>query len=427
MNKKAFTGEITERDIDRWKKDFRRMTKIYRSIPRVTSSYDDPRGYERAQEVAKEARALWRTFKDRFEAWGFRVVLPKVKRDDESWLEGELRSAISEVVHRIRTHELFPQIYSSDGSFQADPDVNLGELVRRRDSKIKSFQRPLVKLFKLLDDYIQSSGGALERRAPVETYQVAGTTVVVDTYGMRDYGTEDLDRFLQDLRNTGFKPIQRAGFAKALEGLTLHVSFDRSDLVAGQYETAKDTIKIFPLGFSSGKQRSTFIHEVGHRFYYRNLSSNARAHWEETIEGRVTKLEKADIKAFVDTFLRSRKWPPTRRELESEVQQAGHDPETEAKYLKLADRLPGFTVDPDEIEAWWLDNLVGERVQLEEITEYGTTNPVEAFAEAFTEWVQKGPRALNPWTQNFFRVISRSGGAKLAHRVAARWRSRWAT
>jgi len=166
----AFTGEITVKDIDRWKKDLRRMTKIYRSIKPV-DSYNDPEGYRRAQEVAKEAKALWRTFTERFETWGYRVLLPRVKKEDrESSFEANIRSAVSDAAYRTWPSELFPEVRSRDGSFQKDPDIDLSELKSRRNRRVKSYQRAFVKLFSWVESYINSvGGGALKRRAPIET------------------------------------------------------------------------------------------------------------------------------------------------------------------------------------------------------------------------------------------------------------------
>jgi len=423
----AFTGEITVKDIDRWKKDLRRMTKIYRSIKPV-DSYNDPEGYRRAQEVAKEAKALWRTFTERFETWGYRVLLPRVKKEDrESSFEANIRSAVSDAAYRTWPSELFPEVRSRDGSFQKDPDIDLSELKSRRNRRVKSYQRAFVKLFSWVESYINSvGGGALKRRAPIETYQApGGMTVVLDTHGMQEegeagyeYAKESLEKFIRGIDAIGVKPIQRAGFGKALKGLTLHVSFDRSDLVAGMYSATDDVLTIYPLGL--GRDAKTFVHEVGHRFYYRDLQPNARKHWEETIEGRVAAIEAGDVRDYVDTFLRPKKWPPTSRELAVEIQRADLDPVTEAKYLKLTS-MGMITPDTNEVQSRLMDMFVGERVQLDEITAYGTTNPTEAFAEAFTLWVKEGPSSVTPWTQNFFRVITRSGGAKLAERVARRF------
>lgn len=402
-----YAAEITKREVDQWKKDLRRMTKIYRSIENV-DSWNDPEGYAKAQELGQEAWTLFRAFRENLKTWGFRVVLPQLK--DQSYLEQTVRDALSDAVYRLDSTFLFPTL--SDRK-----TLDLSQLTRKRKSHIKAYQRAFVEFFKALESYIESRGGTLERRAPKETYQVAGMTVVVDTYTLTEESKyqETLDEFLHALQRAGVQPIQRAGLGVALKGLTLHVVFNRSDMVAGQYDPGKDELTVFPLGLVTGARgHGTFVHEVGHRFYFRNLSSNARKHWEESMEGRVVKMEADDIRSFVRQHLRGKRWVPTRQELEDEVLQAKHDPELEAKHLQLANGLPGFTSDVDEIEQYLLKNRVGDRVQLEAITEYGRTNPTEAFAEAFRLWVLQGPSVLGEWTREFFKTILRSGGAKVA-------------
>jgi hypothetical protein len=410
--KLAFTGEITEKDIDRLKADLKRMTKIYRSISNV-DSFKYPDEYAYNLELAVEAHLLWRNFRKYLETWGYRTLLPKLRKNDTGLYEDEVRTALSDAIYKSDPGMMFRRYNTGDKSY------NLPEIVSNRDRIIKSYQLAFGKLFDVVHAYIESKSGAIERRAPKETYQVAGMTVVVNTHGLTDQAV--LDEFLHKLPSL-VQPIKQAGFEGAIKGMTLNLDFSRSDLRAGQYDSGSDELTLFPLGMTDNKGDNTFIHEVGHRFYYRNLPTNARAYWESMIEGRTVLIESADVKAFVAECVKG-KQRLLSRELEAQIKQAGYDPVVEAKFLHLADHVPGYTDDLEKIEQIMLKDRIGERVQLEAVSEYGNTNPSEAFAEAFMLWIELGPRALGPWTRQFFQTISRSGGAnlKMAHRVLTRY------
>lgn len=391
---------IDLRVIDQLKKDLRRMTKIYRSINKA-DSWDDPKKHE--GEVAKfhEAKALFKTFINRLENWVYKSLLPVYKHD--SMFQSILRDKASNAFFRFDTYDLFPTIGWET------PD--LSKLVNQRDGKVKTYQRHFNVFLDALKDYLESRGGAVTVRAPEETYNIAGVVVVLHTKGLSTYGGDPeagqqaFDKFVTQLKKQ-LDQIKRAGFEKALKGLEVHVDFDRSDLRGGQYDRSRDELTLFPLGLDD-----SFTHEVGHRFYYRGLPSNAVAHWEQIINARSFNLEANDIRGFMKDVWEQGLYS---REAEAKIKRLKLSPEMEAKYLRLADHMPVFTQDRREVEEYLLKNHVGGRVQLEEITDYGTTNPSEAFAEAFRLWVLKGPRAVGPWTQNFFRIITRAGGAKLA-------------
>jgi hypothetical protein len=55
----------------------------------------------------------------------------------------------------------------------------------------------------------------------------------------------------------------------------------------------------------------------------------------------------------------------------------------------------------------------GEVVQVEEVSDYGDSSPVEGYAEAFRLWVTKGRGALGPFTRELFIQVGRAGGARI--------------
>jgi hypothetical protein len=161
------------------------------------------------------------------------------------------------------------------------------------------------------------------------------------------------------------------------------------------------------------ESNSTLIHEIGHRFYYRSMPTNAQAYWEEVIDSRSVKITAGDVQYFVNTFIRPEfdrnehmpYAPDVRGRVKAEIEE---ETPLRAKMHYLALHFPGGQ-SPDEAAS----RLMGEvdtRVDLEFISEYGATNAKEAFAEAFMLWVTKGPRAVQAWTRDFFVRLTRAGG-----------------
>lgn len=387
---------ITKGTVDRWKTDLRIMTKVYRSVGPTPE--DVP--------TFKEAMKLFRSFRENFDEWTYKVLLPKKGRGTQPYLEDEVRKKAWTALSTLSG--LFPDQWNSVTD-KHEPAPWL--LLQNRETYIRRYQKAFTDAFKAIEEYIESKGQAgagLERAEARSIHQVGPFNVVVLNPG-RETMEEELDDFMRKLKEMGAK-ITHAGFAKAIEGLTVTVDFVREDLRAGHYNPSKDELVIFPLGFD----RDTFFHEVGHRFWFRELPANARAHWNETLSTQTVEIQREDIEGFAAKYIEGQP-SMLSRELVQLVNQKEDDPEIQAKYRTLADGSPGGWANTSrEIEDYLVREFKGKRVYLEEISDYGNTSPVEAFAEVFMMWVAEGPGRVNPWTRQFFKEISRAGGAKIA-------------
>jgi hypothetical protein len=268
----------------------------------------------------------------------------------------------------------------------------------------------LKAVAELLEYYANT--GKSDRLPAEEQHQIGGVTVLIKNSDRANRGAdfeETIDSELSTLKHA-IDRIAHAGFRKATDGLTIILQFDRKDLRAGQYEATKDELIMFPLGMGH-EDNDTLTHEIGHRYYFRVLPPNARAYWEETLDNRSAQIEAGDVTYFMRHYID----PDStgyidRRTIQRKVEQES-DETLKAKLFYLAEHLPGFTNVPAEIEKHLMSEK-GVRVDLEFITEYGATNAKEAFAEAFREWVLRGPRALGPWTREFFMRITHAGGSQ---------------
>ena len=415
---------ITKADLEPWAADLRRMTKIYRSIPDADE--------EKRPALYQEAKPLFKTFAENFEAWVYRVVLPSISKErPKTWLEEQVRTKAWTAIMAISLGTLFPSSFNYTTQLHEDAPWKVAEVI---DTNVRRYQRAFQAAFKAISDYLDEEsqlhgGKPVERRDLVERHTIAGMHVLIHGLGRDEHDySEDVDAFLHHL-DFFAKRIHRAGFGKAVEGLTIQVTFaDPStlsrptDLTAGLYNAAEDSMMIFPLGFL-GSDGGTFTHECGHRFWFRSLTPNARAHWNEVIGKRMTEITKADIDEFTDKYLAKHPEAYT-RELQHLVEQSEEDEEKKIKFKELAESSRPITVKTEEVEKLRdiLMRQVGEKVHIEDISEYARTSPIEAWAEAFRFYVLKGPAVLGPFTRQFFEMIGRSGGAKLAaSRVLARW------
>jgi hypothetical protein len=301
------------------------------------------------------------------------------------------------------------------------------------DTNVKRYQVAATKAFKDLEVYIDSHKD-LEVTSPVESVDVGGVNVTVINWG-RESGGESGERefhLAMNLLNKRLDQIRKAGFASAVQGVKVTMDFDQKEaLTNAMYRPSTDDVILYPLALASESAgEGTLTHEIGHRFYYKALSGQARAHWEEVLESRGTKITKGQIERFFFAIKRKVDLTnPISMLYDEEKYQASlseaKDLTDELVFEELS-KVPikSFdqkTFDLDIYHDRLLDFKEGELVQIEEVSDYGDTSPIEAFAECFRLWIVKGPRSLKPWTQEFFRTISRSGGAKIASRVVQKY------
>lgn len=393
-----FPSVLNEKFIKKLKSDMRLMTRIYRSI--------DPDDADVSR--FEEAQVIFNRFRDNLQKWVSQVLVPKRTEDkDESWNQKNvLKKAWS---FSLALSDMFDTSwdYRTD-TFKPAP----WKLKNSRERIIRKYQKAFREFIDSLEILIRYEGedGQVVRLPEREKVQIAGINVVIYGKGQESRSFSPHSEFLKDLRRQA-SVITRAGFGAALKGLTLFINYDRTDMVAGNYNANKDSLTIFPLGMSAGPQEETFIHEVGHRFYFRILSSRARLYWEEAFNGRGAKIEKADVNNFIKFYKKQRNPERIpRKEWSRIVDQAPIDPESQAKFKYLSHHIPwAWEADAEELREILLRDDVGDKVLQEYITDYGATDPWEAFAEAFQLYILKGPRRLGPWTRNFFEKITQGG------------------
>lgn len=420
---RRYAAVIDQGALDKWVRDLKVMTRIYRAVP-VSIEWDDSVGLERAYEQFREAERLFRVFRNGFEEWVYKVILPKLDKE-EAYLVKELRSSTWTFLSALGN--LFPTVWDGRDSHNVTYNPSLSELKAKREGNIKRYQVAFTKVYKQLTEYIASKGGTMVRYDAVDHLEVAGVPVTIENLGRderedgeRDYVTEPLNLLGKYLNG-----VKRAGFGVALEG-GFSVTFN---FVPGHFETAgmytpsTDKLIVYPLGMVGEHDGHTLIHEIGHRFWFKCLPGQGRALWEKILSDRGVTITEKDVEHFYHVVVQKIPDDPKFMDTEDVLRlalPAARGEGEELKFRELAEvhfwsLFKGYNepFDPDD----YLRRLKfkeGELVQVEEVSDYGDTDPVEGFAEVFRLWVTKGPRAIKPFTRELFVQICRAGGARVS-------------
>ena len=415
---RRYAAVIDQKALDKWLRDLKVMTKIYRAVP-VTVEWDDSEGRDRANESFREAEKLFRAFRNGFEEWVYKVILPRFDKG-EAYIVKELRSSTWTLLSALG--QLFPTMWDGRDSYNITHIPSLSELKAKREGNIKRYQVAFMKVYKQLTEYIASKGGTMVRYDAVDHLEVAGVPVTIENLGRDEQGDDYVTEPL-NLLGKHLKTVRGAGFGVALVGLDVTLNFESKDLVAGRYVPSTDKLIVYPLGMIHSPDGHTLIHEIGHRFWFKCLPGQGRAVWEKVLGDRGVTITEKDVEYFFR--LVEDKLPRDAHYLEPAdilrlVLPAARGAGDELKFRELAETSiksifvgPDVPFDPDD----YLKRLKfkeNEVVQVEEVSDYGDTDPVEGFAEVFRLWVTKGPRSVKPFTRELFVQICRTGGARIS-------------
>jgi hypothetical protein len=415
---RRYAAVVNQGALDKWAKDLKVMTKIYRDIP-VSIEWDDTEGREKAYGYFREAEKLFLNFRNGFEAWVYKVVLPRMDKS-EAYLVKELRTSTWDFLHTIRS--LFPTKWDGQSSQNVKHIPDLSGLKAKREGNIKRYQVAFKKVYKQLSEYIESKGGVMVRYDAVDHVEVAGVPVILENLG-RDEGTFDYTVEPLNLLGKHLKTVKGAGFAVALDGLKVTINFtpDKFD-EAGKYNPATDTLTLHPLGMIDTPDGHTLIHEIGHRFWFKCLPGQARSMWEEILSDRGVTIFEGDIERFfhiVESKLTKDFAFMDAEDILKLTLPAAKSKSDELKFQELSEtHIRGLGTGPGEpFDAKdYLRRLMfkkDEVVQVEEVSDYGDSSPVEGFAEAFRLWVTKGPQTIKPFTRELFVQVCRAGDARI--------------
>jgi len=416
---------VDDRLIESLKSDLRKMTRLYKSIP----STDSPEARKQFWHV----RDLFHTFHDNVHDLVFKQILHN-KKDWEAQhtlreKTGNFLAALKSGGWQRGSGTMFPTRYQEGG--RGTPDFS--HLARFQAQNIRRYQGAAREFFEWLEwwaDLQGRLGKSATAPAVVETTNIGGFPIVIhkgdEKEWMESWGKtydESLTRVLPAIRYIAQK-MKQAGLDQALRTMTIHINFNEKagGDAAGDYDRWADKLTIYPWGFTDVKTlERVLIHEIGHRFYYRHLNQKAIEHWEQTIRDKRAWMTEEAVDAWVDEVIvplhaanPSYSVDDVARKTEQVLR--GRDEVTQARYRHLAMNASAGR-EPEQARDSMKTFHGKDPVLVEYVTDYGATKPEETFAEAFQLYIIKGPRRLGPWTRQFFKEITRSGGAQVRSSV----------
>jgi len=402
------------KQLNKWDTDLSKMTKNYKMLKADDNDVKRFLMFKKAFLV----------FHNNFEKWVYRNILDNNKSKSESYYQKEVRSTAWKFMSDIGTYGLFPESYD----YESKKHINAPHLLdsdyrgNSRKQNITRYQRSWRQFKEAFTDLIKYEAEKIDEVKPDEIVNVDKVNILIKNRD-KDWSDKYVKSFMKHVRKAT-QAINKAGLGKSIRDLSIELNFNPTDisglpagLTAGAYRKEDDTLYILPLGLRDKLSDSTLIHEIGHRYWFKYVPSRAKKAWEDKINSQMITVKADHIKKFFDEFYDKEYGFPYRRGFEKEVKRIT-DPTLKIVYSYLGQHTPIFKVEDGKDEKqmymeFMMEHHKGEQVPLEWITDYGRTNPAEAFAEAFKLWVGGVKGKLGPWTRAFFKEIVSTGGANI--------------
>lgn len=392
---RKFDEELTLKDFESMKREAQMFTKNVRRI-----------------STPKELFRVWDAsidWAEKFERFAFQQVLGIVPRGEH------IKGAPSMGTEKawslvIRLSDTFkpnpgydPQRFGVYG--RKDYSEEYWSLIYKmfdeeRDKRYQRLSKLVREAFKDLET-VFSEYGTLRDLSKTEYAKVGGINLrVVTVEG--DEGNQRIVKSQVDAIKQAVLQIERKKFGYVCKGLDIIVDPNHytqgssAGMVAGEYSPNEDEVRIFD--FADTK---TVIHEIGHRLYYKYMSESAVKDWEDFVENDYLRIdESSDIvrylrsafdkaleEAWADEFHLTDPWDVMEKYIEDEFTRWLFGLIREQKIAPLVmidrDRLP----DAERFWRMFIERITKKPIMIHSVSDYGNTNPVEAFAETFTHYV----------------------------------------
>ena len=428
LEKKLHVTADFVKDLQR---DLKKMTLIYKSIP--TSEEKDPGG-----KIFLEAENLFWQFADNLKDVVEEQIIDSKIHDDNVWSETNLRekvAALSLALTQGGTAKgayMFPHLRLGD--VRSPP--NYFQLEKVRETNIRRYQGAARDFMVALGewiDHMQRQEKTTERGARVERTTIAGVQILIkrvneDTW-KKNWGEtieQTLAQVLQPLE-THLNRVRKLGFGEALRGLMITLDFNKNDQYQGFYSHGSgrgkdnDLLVITPWGMSDKQGEFTIVHEIGHRFWYRNVSSNGRAAWLAAFKGKEsTAVTKESVALWAETVVSTGvdyMDTKTKKKVLDNLLNSGLDRHTKAHLLLIEDKAPSYSGESLDSYKIKISHLVGQMTPLEKVSDYAETKPEEWFAETFRVYVTEGPSKVGPETRQLFKEVCETSGSRISGRA----------
>ena len=114
----------------------------------------------------------------------------------------------------------------------------------------------------------------------------------------------------------------------------------------GSYNYGKDWLRMYPMGMGMDGVR-TFVHELGHRFYYKNLKERVREAWDKALRRRQVEIKEHHVDSFFAKYIAHDidDERVNRKKTEALIKKNENDPTLKRIYIHLVHNFPRWYVE----------------------------------------------------------------------------------
>ena len=376
------------KQVDKWKKDLRKLTKIYRSL-------DVPEDNSDIKEW-RDTRKYFSNFRKKFEEWVYDFLLDKEDPKDENYFEREVRSKCWQAIMEIG--DIMKEGYDAPTK-QHGLDYN--KTLKNREKKIREYNKKFNEAFKSINDWLKNETDEFKRFEKIKSFNYLGVDLIFDFGKDEDIKKwlPKMEDFVKNLKSL-LDRVKDKNLEFLLKDLRVKLSLKDKD-VGGRYDPTDDIITMTMWSFSDKNTNKVFFHELSHRFWFMSLPEELRNKWKNVINQSKTQITKEHIKEFVDKYYPFKEVPGiwkiegNEEDLRNFFMSKNEHSEKIAIYAHLADnfnhRLSRKLKDGEDIKdqviTSYYEDVLGNTISAQYISEYANTDPSEAWAEAMGIWL----------------------------------------
>lgn len=299
--------KITKSDVERWHKDAQAFTK---NIRRMSTKED----IELVTEIC-------RTFGVNFETFVFKQIIGS--QLSKTWSDQYKDSAITVYEDEVRKTSWELTIYlqsnlpfSLERVYYSPEGVPIGGEISRKYMSFDKFKDSIYqKLSRLIREAFEKLYNLFNVETEltdllvVENIKIGGVPTILTYVEGDEDNVRDVLKQTEEVIKDAKKLITKKGFKDIYSNLTLIVDRQRAGITKG------DTFSAYATGgaaaFFDDRSMSislpypnlqTFIHELGHKYYYYNLQQAQRDLWKDFIEKGILNFTKDELKEVALKF-----------------------------------------------------------------------------------------------------------------------------
>lgn len=368
-----FKIEITEKFINESRK------KFLSTLRKFDSAINSPQD---AINLRDKADAFRQQMHDFFYEWLLHEHMKEVKykgEDQTDALALKLQKSAWNLEIALTFYEL--------EEFQANPYDDEKQLFqKKKDLVIARIQRLARTAFNdafELATYSKYAGKEYTIMQPIDL----NYAFLIPTLGTTKEGMRECAKAIEE----GVQKIKQKGYGYILSPkIVVNVEGHSSRGSQAFYTPTKDDINV---NETFGISADVFIHEMGHRLWFKYMNGNMRQYWKDAHDGDLFKLTEEDADEFMDLFEEINKdedlyFQNFKTVYIAYLKKHNNNEIARLKIEQFMRHQPRFTKDSkqESFEAYrkfYKQQLVDKPFLKNYITDYGNTNELESFAEAF--------------------------------------------